>query len=79
MNMNVPFGDLVVLLRVAAAASTAANADDASNAASVKMKDGGRPASARDICLMTARHPTLTWIAGGIFISDKFGRRADQN
>ena len=71
-----PFGVLVVLLRVAAAA---ANADDASNAASVKMKDGGRPASARDICLMTARHPTLTWIAGGIFISDKFGRRADQN
>ena len=48
-----PFGVLVVLLRVAAAA--AANADDASNAtaaaaaASVKMNDG-----ARDICLMTA-------------------------
>ena len=47
-----PFGVLVVLLRVAAAA---ANADDASNAtaaaaaASVKMNDG-----ARDICLMTA-------------------------
>ena len=63
--MNLPFGVLVVLLRVVAAA--AANADDASNAtaaaaaaASVKMNDG-----ARDICLMTAAATSDAHVAGG--------------